>query len=270
MKPAYFYSWIRSGLLVVVGSLLVSCATVPETGRRQLLLTSTGDEAQLGLSEFQKLKKDTPISRDASVNALVQRVGKRIAAVAPLPNAQWEFVVFDDAKTVNAFCLPGGKVGVYTGILPITLNEGGLATVIGHEVAHAVARHGGERMSEAMLIALGGVAVDQFMKEKSDTTRILALGAYGIGSSVGVALPHSRLQESEADHLGLIYMARAGYDPRQAVDFWRRFASFNNKEGGHPLQFLSTHPVDATRIKQLEAELPQALAEYQKTQGAGR
>jgi predicted Zn-dependent protease len=252
------------GLVLLASSMLMSCATVPETGRHQLLLTSAGDEAQMGLSEFQKLKKDTPISKNAEINAMVSRVGKRIAEVAPLPNAQWEFVVFDDAKTVNAFCLPGGKVGVYTGILPITLTESGMATVIGHEVAHAVARHGGERMSEALLIAVGGVALDQVLKDKSDTSRLLVLAAYGAGSSVGVALPHSRKQELEADHLGLIYMARAGYDPRQAVDFWKRFASYNNKEGGRQFQFLSTHPVDATRIKQLELELPHAIAEYEK------
>lgn len=270
MKPTHLYILIRFSFMLLTSALLVSCATVPETGRRQLLLTSVGGEMQMGLTEFQKLKKDTPISKDAELNAMVQRVGKRIAAVVPMPEAQWEFVLFDDAKTVNAFCLPGGKVGVYTGILPVTLNEGGLATVIGHEVAHAVARHGGERMSEAIIIAAGGVALDQIMKDKSDTSRIAALAAYGIGSTVGVALPHSRGQESEADHLGLIYMARAGYDPHQAVDFWRRFAVFNNKEGKQQMQFLSTHPVDATRIKQLESELPQAMAEYQKHQGTSR
>ena len=270
MKFIHLYSFVRIGLVMMAAMLLMSCATVPETGRRQLLLTSAGEEAQLGLTEFQKLKKDTPVSKDAELNALVRRVGKRIAAVAPMPDAQWEFVVFDDAKTVNAFCLPGGKVGVYTGILKITADENGMATVIGHEVSHAIARHGGERMSEALLIALGGVALDQVVKEKSDANRLAVLAAYGVGSSLAVALPHSRQQELEADHLGLIYMARAGYDPRQAVEFWRRFATFNNKEGGPQIQFLSTHPVDATRIKRLEVELPQALAEYEKSRGAPR
>ena len=160
MKFVHLSSFGRFGLALMAAMLLMSCATVPETGRRQLLLTSSGTEAQLGLTEFQKLKKDTPVSKDAELNALVRRVGTRIAAVAPMPDAQWEFVVFDDAKTVNAFCLPGGKVGVYTGILKITADEAGMATVIGHEVSHAIARHGGERMSEALLIALGGVALD--------------------------------------------------------------------------------------------------------------
>lgn len=255
-------------MIPVVGVWMVSCATVPETGRQQLLLTSAGQEMQLGLTEFKKLKEETPISRNPELNAMVQRVGQRIAAVAPLPNAAWEFVVFEDAKTVNAFCLPGGKVGVYTGILSLTRDEGGMATVIGHEVAHAVARHGGERMSEAMLIAAGGLVLDQALKEKSGSNRAMVLAAYGIGSSVAVALPHSRRQELEADHLGLLYMARAGYDPRQTVEFWRRFEAYNQKEGGRPLQFLSTHPVDATRIRQLEEELPRAMAEYQRVIGA--
>jgi predicted Zn-dependent protease len=249
---------------LIASSFLVSCATVPETGRRQLLLISADEEAKLGLSEFQKLKKETPLSKDAELNAMVQRVGKRVSAVVPMPDAKWEFVVFEDPKTVNAFCLPGGKVGIYTGILPVTQDEGGMATVVGHEVAHAVARHGGERMSEGILLAIGGVALDQAVKEKSDTNRALVLAAYGIGSSLLVALPHSRQHEMEADYMGLIYMARAGYDPQMAVEFWRRFAVYNNKEGGLKLQFLSTHPVDATRIKQLQAQLPQAMAEYQK------
>jgi predicted Zn-dependent protease len=215
---------------------------------------------QLGLTEFQKLKQSTPVSKDANVNALLQRVGQRIAKVAPLPNAQWEFVLFDDAKTANAFCLPGGKVGVYTGILPITKNEAGLATVIGHEVAHAVARHGGERISEGLLLQLGGVALDTAMKNNSQAARQIVLGAYGVGGQVGVALPHSRKQELEADHIGILYMARAGYDPHEAVAFWQRFATV--KGGGGQIAFLSTHPVDSARIAQLEARMPQAEQEY--------
>lgn len=261
-----FIQATRPGVVILAAGLMVSCATVPETGRRQLLLTSNQEESRLGLTEFQKLKKDTSVSRDPALNAMARKVGQRIAAVAPLPNAQWEFVVFDDAKTVNAFCLPGGKVGIYTGILPITLDEAGLATVIGHEVAHAVARHGGERISEALLIEFGGMLLGEAMKKNSDGARGMALGAYGITSALGVALPHSRQQELEADHLGLIYMARAGYDPAHAVEFWRRFAAYNNGKGGATPQFLSTHPVDATRISQLEKELPTAQQEFRKSQ----
>lgn len=250
--------------LLLFASLLTSCATVPETGRRQLLITTQQDEAELGLTEFQTLKKNTRVSSDPAANALAQRVGRRISAVANLPNAEWEFVVFDDPKTVNAFCLPGGKVGIYTGILPLAGDEAGLATVVGHEVAHAVARHGGERLSESLLIQFGGVVLNEALRQNSDTARALALGAYGVGSTLGVALPHSRQQELEADHIGLLYMARAGYDPRQAVEFWRRFQDFNNKQGNHMPQFLSTHPVDATRIQQLEEYLPRAMEEYER------
>jgi len=258
---------LRALLLLPVLGLLTSCSTVPETGRSQLLLVSAGEEMQLGLTEFAKLKKSTPISKDATVNALVQRVGKRIAAVAQLPNAQWEFVVFDEPKTANAFCLPGGKVGIYTGILPITKTEAGLATVIGHEVAHAVARHGGERISEGLLLQLGGQALSVAMKNNSEAARNIALQAYGIGGQVGVALPHSRAQESEADQIGLTYMARAGYDPREAVEFWKRFGAFNAQSGSGGLAFLRTHPLDDVRVQQLESWMPKALAEYQAAGG---
>ncbi len=251
-----------SGVCLLL-AFLTACATVPETGRSQLLLVSPSQETQLGLTEFEKLKQSTPISKDKTVNAMVTRVGQRIAAVAPLPNAQWEFVVFDDPKTANAFCLPGGKVGVYTGILQITKDEDGLATVIGHEVSHAVARHGGERMSEALMTQLGGQLLGTALQNNTAQTQNLWLGVYGVSSQVGWTLPHSRQQELEADHLGLIYMARAGYDPRQAVAFWKRFKSYNDQHGNQQWQFLSTHPVDDVRIAELEKLLPQAMAEYQ-------
>jgi predicted Zn-dependent protease len=242
--------------------LLTSCATVPETGRSQLLLVGRAEEMQLGLTEFDKLKQSTPISKDSELNAMVQRVGRRISAVAPLPNAQWEFVVFDDPKTVNAFCLPGGKVGVYSGIMTIARDEDGLASVIGHEVSHAVARHGAERMSQALMNQLGGQVLGAALHNYTAQTQNLWLGIYGVSSKVGWTLPHSRQQESEADHLGLIYMARAGYDPRQSVEFWKRFANYNQQHGDQGWQFLSTHPVDSVRIAQLEKLLPQAISEY--------
>ena len=251
----------------VIGLFLSACATVPETGRSQLLLVSPSQEAQMGFQEFEKLKQTTPISKNQAANAQLQRVGQRIASVTQLPNAQWEFVLFEN-NTPNAFCLPGGKVGVFSGILPITKDDAGLATVIGHEVAHAVARHGAERMSEGLLIQLGGQVLEQVTAGKSQVSRALLQQAYGIGATVGVALPHSRGQELEADRLGVLYMARAGYQPREALGFWQRFAEYKNKNGGgKQIEFLSTHPLDEQRIRQIEGLLPQAEMEYRKPAG---
>jgi len=221
---------------------------------------------QLGIASFEQLKQETPISRDANANAALQKVGKRIAQATgnDLPNAQWEFVVFDSAEA-NAFCLPGGKVGLYTGILPITKDEAGLATVIGHEVAHAVARHGAERMSEAMLMQTGGQLVGAALQPADPTWQNIGMLAYGVGTKVGRELPHSRGQESEADQMGLMYMARAGYDPAKAINFWQRFSDFSKAQGGSstPL-FLRTHPLDEVRIRQLREWLPNAQAEFKR------
>ncbi|MBC8095924.1 MAG: M48 family metallopeptidase [Akkermansiaceae bacterium] len=253
-----------------VAMIVTGCSTVPVTGRSQLSLVSAGQEMQLGLSGFEALKKETPISRDAAVNALVQRVGKRIAAVAgkDMPNAQWEFVVFE-SKDANAFCLPGGKVGVNTGILPVTKDEAGLATVIGHEVAHAVARHGAERMSEAMVTQTGGQLLGSTLSSADPRWQQVTMLAYGAGAKLGRELPHSRAQESEADHIGLIYMARAGYDPKEAIAFWQRFSDYNKQQGGGEAsffsKFLSTHPVDTDRIEQLKKWQPEAQAEFRKS-----
>lgn len=257
-------------IAVVALAILTGCATAPVTGRRQLNLVSAGQETQLGLTSFDQLKKDTPINHDPAVNEMVQRVGKRIAAVADkdMPGAQWEFVVFE-SKEANAFCLPGGKVGVYTGILPITKDDAGLATVLGHEIGHAVAHHGAERMSEAMLSqGLGELAGAAVGSSKYAQYQNLFMSAYGAGSKVAVELPHDRRQESEADHIGIIYMARAGYDPKAAIEFWQRFAEYNKQQGGNSAwyaKFLSTHPVDSARIQQLQSLLPEAEAEFAKS-----
>ncbi len=254
---SFLFSCLFTSLLFCSG-----CQSVPITGRSQMILMSPQQEMQLGFSSFEQMKKETPISKDANANALVQRVGRRIAAVADLPGAQWEFVVFESPQA-NAFCLPGGKVGIYKGILPITKDEAGLATVIGHEVAHAVARHGAERVSEGMLLETGGKLLGSTVQSQDPRTQALIMAAYGFGSQVGRTLPHSRSQESEADRIGLIYMARAGYQPDAAVDFWRRFAAYGQQNGaGNTPWFLSTHPLSETRIQQIQGWLPEARLQF--------
>lgn len=245
-------------------ALFEGCSTVPITGRSQLNIIPAGEEIQLGLTSFEQMKKQVPVSRDAAANALVKKVGNRIAAGAAqhLPNAQWEFVVFE-SKEANAFCLPGGKVGVYTGILPITKDEAGLATVLGHEVAHAAAHHGAERMSENLLIQTGGTILGTRFSRSDPKTQVLMNAAYGLGTTLGRELPHNRRQESEADEMGLIYIARAGYNPEAALAFWTRFAAATKGGDGTPW-FLRTHPVTETRIQQIKELLPKARAEYQK------
>lgn len=240
---------------------VTGCNTVPVTGRQQFNIMPPGEEMQLGISEFGKMKTSVPINHDPKLNALVQRVGRRIAAVAAsdMPNAQWEFVVFESGEA-NAFCLPGGKVGIYTGILPITRDENGLATVMGHEVAHAVARHGGERMSQANAINMVGTGLGAAVD--GSKYGALATTAYGLGTQLGIALPHSRQQESEADEIGIIYMARAGFPPVSAVEFWQRFAQFNLQQGKTTLWFLRTHPLDDQRIADLQKLLPKAQVQF--------
>jgi predicted Zn-dependent protease len=255
--------WRVLTALALAAALLSGCASVPETNRSQLLLIDPAQEVQLGLQAFAEIKSETPRSRNRGQIALVEKVGRRIAAIAPVSGAQWEFVLFEAPKTPNAFALPGGKVGIYSGILPITRDEAGLATVIAHEIAHVIARHGGERMSHGLLVQMGGVALSAALGSRPAATQELAMQAYGIGTQVGVMLPYSRTQELEADQLGLLLMARAGYDPRAATAFWRRFQAFNRKQGGGKLEFLSTHPLDERRIAQIEQMMPRAVAEYE-------
>ena len=261
-----FICLVGSGAALVF--LVVACSTVPVTGRHELNLVSESQETQLGLSSFEEVKTNTPISRDPAANGTVNQVGRRIAQVAgkDLPNAQWEFVVFEN-KEANAFCLPGGKVGVYTGILPITQTDAGLATVLGHEIGHAVAHHGASRMSQAMITqGLGEAAGSYVGSTHYAQYQSTFMSLYGLGAKVGVELPYSREQESEADHIGLVYMARAGYDPKEAVAFWQRFSQFNNQQGGSSTPtFMRDHPVDAVRIKQLQGWLPEAQAEFAKS-----
>lgn len=254
---------VTAALWTVVIGVVAGCITNPETGRRQFLLVSEGEITALGLSSFEQMKKETPISKDPAANALVQRVGKRISSVVNLPGAQWEFVVFE-SKEANAFCLPGGKIGVYTGILPITKDDAGLAAVMGHEVAHATLQHGRERVSQGMAVNAFGQGLGAYVDAKNPKWTQAFGQLYGAGTQVGFLLPHSRQQESEADWRGLIYMAKAGYDPEASVAFWERFAAVNKQAGGGGTpSFLRTHPLDEVRIKDLKQRLPEARAQFQ-------
>ena len=246
---------------LIVATLLgavASCQTVPLTNRPQLLLIPEGTEIQLGLSSYQDILKKARVSHDPALNEQVTRVGTRIAEATGRTDYQWEFRVLED-KQANAFCLPGGKVAVYTGILPITRDDAGLAAVLGHEVSHAIARHGGERLSQQLAVQGGLLAVQGALARRDGPTVQLVAAALGAGATVGVLLPWSRLQESEADHLGLIFMAKAGYHPSAARDLWVRMASLG---GPRQPEFLSTHPAPQTRIAQIEAWTPEALQYY--------
>ncbi len=234
------------------------CRTVPFTGRKQLLFLSEAQEIAMGRDAYAEVLQAERRSSDQRLQQIVNRVGGRIATVASKPEYDWEFTLLESSKQ-NAFCLPGGKVAVYEGILPVCHNEAGLAVVMSHEVAHAIARHGGERISQEMrLRSLGGV-LSYAMQGQSQASQELIMRAYGIGSNVGLVLPHSRRHELEADQIGVLLMARAGYDPSEAPRFWVRFGQVQT---GAPPEWLSTHPSDARRASDLEALLPQARQEY--------
>jgi len=256
-------------VLLVAALVVVGCSTVPVTGRSQLNLIPDAEILAMSFQQYDSFVKQNTLSSDAAKSAMVKRVGARIQKAvetyfaqrglsAELSGYRWEFNLVEDPQ-VNAWCMPGGKVVVYTGILPLTQNEAGLAVVMGHEIAHAVAEHGNERMSQALLQQAGGVALSVAMKNEPAEIRNMWLAAYGIGSQVGVLLPFSRTQESEADHLGLIFMAMAGYDPRVAPEFWKRMAA---QGGEKPPEFLSTHPADETRIRQINEWMGEALQYY--------
>jgi predicted Zn-dependent protease len=249
-----------------------SCSVVPLTGRKQLNLLPESEMVSMGLTSYSEFLKENPLSPDKSNTAIVKKVGGDISNAvikyfkdngieSRLDGYQWEFNLVKNDTVPNAWCLPGGKVVVYTGILPYTRDKNGLAVVLSHEIAHAVARHGNERMSQQLVIQLGGMALNEAIKEKPEETKSIYNVAYGIGSQVGVILPYSREHELEADKLGLIFMAMAGYDPQTAVTFWERMASAG---GNKPPEFLSTHPSDETRIRKIKAAIPEALKYYKK------
>ena len=249
-------------MLLAAGLLLLvqGCATAPYTGRNQLLLISPSQEMSMGMQAAQEVLSEEPLSRDPRYVNAVQEVGWNVARAANEPGFQWEFFVIDKPDTANASCLPGGKVFVYTGIFQYARNPDQLATVIAHEVAHAVARHGGERISNMLVLQLGQQAALAAMGQGSPTAVQALQVAYGLGANVGYILPFSREQEYEADRIGLIIMAQAGYDPRAALDFWVNMSQ-NANQANMP-EFLSTHPTSENRLANIRSFLPEAMSYY--------
>ncbi|GAB2711420.1 peptidase M48 [Hymenobacter frigidus] len=251
-------------------TFLAACTTVPITGRRQLSLVSDSEINSLASTQYRTVIAKGPLSSNSQQVAMVRTVGQRIQgavetyfrqqnAADQLAGYQWEFNVIQDDKQQNAWCMPGGKVAVYTGILPITQDENGLAVVMAHEVAHAVAKHGSERMSQGLVQQLGGQALSAALSTNAPATQELALQAFGVGSQLGL-LRYGRNQETEADHLGLIFMALAGYNPDGAIAFWQRMDARESQAS--PPEFLSTHPSNGTRIADIQRELPEARKYY--------
>ncbi len=249
---------------------LASCATNPYTERAQILLVPESQEIQLGAQAYAEILNDPKVtlSNDPREVQPVQRIAERIIEAAKTSKYaerakqfQWEVSVIKDDNTMNAFALPGGKIAVYTGLFPVAKNEDGLAAVMGHEVVHALARHGAERMSQGLLAQIGLTAAGVALSSQGGDPELTqaAMAALGLGASVGILLPFSRAHESEADYVGLLLAAQAGYDPKEAVRVWERMSETS---GGQPPEFLSTHPSHGTRIEQLQKWMPEALSYY--------
>jgi len=261
-------------LILLALCLLTACDSAPVTGRSQMMLVSEGEERQLGAQAYRQVLASEPQSHDAEFNAVVDKVGRRIAQAAERPPANmwkaphysWEFRTINK-DVPNAFCLPGGKVAVYSGLLPITRTEAGLATVIGHEVAHALARHSAERLSDQKVVSgatlLAGVGLAVAGGRTGATYAPMAMAAMGAGASVGILLPMSRTQESEADHIGLVLMALAGYDPHEAIGLWERMRALSRGQKKQA-EWLSTHPTDDTRLADIRHWVPQAMKYYRR------
>jgi len=257
-------------LKVLIVLFLFSCSTVPLTGRKQLNMIPGDQIMSMSFQQYSDFLKENPPVTGTKDVQMVKAVGRNIESAVEkyltdnklsslLNGYQWEFNLIND-KAVNAWCMPGGKVVVYSGILPVTQNETGLAVVMGHEIAHAIAEHGNERMSQELLRSAGSVGLEVALNDQPEQTKNLWMMAYGAGTEVAAILPYSRLHESEADHLGLIFMAMAGYNPEESVAFWQRMSAASN--GQKPPEFLSTHPSDQTRINNLNKWIPQAMKYY--------
>lgn len=258
--------------ILLVAGMLASCATVPITGRKQLKVIPNAQMIPMSFDNYKQVINESTLSKDAAKTAMIKRVGEKIKTAvekymadnnlsAQLKSYSWEFNLIE-SEQVNAWCMPGGKVAFYTGILPVCEDETGVAVVMGHEVAHAIANHGNERMSQGLIQQLGGIALQEAIKTKPKQTQTLFLTAYAIGSQYGAMLPYSRLHETEADKLGLIFMAMAGYNPEAAPKLWERMKVLSG--GQAPPEFMSTHPSNDTRIKTLNEYMPEAMKYYKK------
>jgi predicted Zn-dependent protease len=259
-------------LLLMSGLLVYACTSVAVTGRKQLSLISNSEIIPMANQQYEEVIRQGPLSKNREQTELVRRVGVNIQKAveqymaeknltSELAGFAWEFNLIDDPKTVNAWCMPGGKVAFYTGIMPICKDEVGVAVVMGHEVAHAIANHGRERMSQAMVAQVGVQSLGALMGQNPSLGNELLLQAVGIGTNLGM-LKFSRQHESEADHIGLIFMAMAGYDPNEAPRFWERMAELS--KGQQPPEFLSTHPSHETRVNDLQGWMNEAMKYYKK------
>ena len=263
---------LRVFLLCCYVAVTAGCTSVAITGRKQFNLVPDSMINSMSYQNYRQFLAENTLSTNNSQTNMVKRVGGRIRSAVQRYDAQyglangisgyqWEFNLID-SKDVNAWAMPGGKVVVYSGLIPVAKNEAGLAAVIGHEVAHAVARHGSERMTQGLLFEMGGMALSKAVETKPAATKDLFMKSYNIGAQYGVLLPYSRTHETEADRLGLIFMAMAGYDPQEAIGFWQRMAA--SKTSGQMPELLSTHPADATRIRNLQRFMPEAMQYYKK------
>lgn len=268
MKKTVQQNLVKTGLLSLI-VLLQACSTVPLIGRKQVSLLPESNMVEMSLTNYSQFLSENKLSTSKEQTDIVKRVGAKMSVAVEkyltengfkdrVADFKWEFNLVDN-KEPNAWCMPGGKVVFYTGILPLTKNDAGVAVVMGHEIAHAVARHGNERMSQQMLVQFGGIALSEAIKTKPEQTQALFQTAYGLGTQYGVMLPYSRQHEYEGDKLGIIFMAIAGYDPAEAIGFWERMAA---NSSGKPPEFLSTHPVEQNRIDAIKQFLPEAMKYY--------
>lgn len=251
-------SYLYISCLLTICISIKGCVTTADTQRSSLQILPESQMIKMGEKSFADLKMRTPISKDARLREVIERVGRNIASASG-KNYQWEFVLFDDSKTVNAFCLPGGKIGVYTGILKVAKSEAGLAAVLGHEVAHATLGHGNERVSQGILASTGLAAAEAVLGKSENKGAIMA--GLGLGAQFGVLLPYSRSHESEADHVGAMYMAKAGYDPREASELWLRMS----ENGAKMPEFVSTHPDSIRRAQTLKKNQSQYLKIFESS-----